>query len=271
MRPRQRQGSDPAQADPQIRLPGSMNTGQETPRRRRLPTLAGPGLLRPGLPVVSIGPMSRTWVSLGIALAVLAGAGPGCKVKDPPPITAEWRDDFERRSIGGDYYKTGGGYAIADGALSAKGSYNHPLWLRKKLPRDVIIELDTWSNTPDGDIKVEVFGDGSSHAENKGQYTSTGYVLVMGGWNNSKSLLARGNEHGQQLVERTTPRVQPGKRYHWKIRRQGKRIDWWVDDMETPFLSYEDPRPLEGAGHRYFGFNNWESDSWFDNLVITPL
>jgi len=29
--------------------------------------------------------------------------------------------------------------------------------------------------------------------------------------------------------------------------------------------------PLEGAGHEYFALNNWETDTWFDNLVITPL
>ena len=38
-----------------------------------------------------------------------------------------------------------------------------------------------------------------------------------------------------------------------------------------PFLVYDDPHPLEGAGHEYFGFNNWETDTWFDNLVISPL
>jgi hypothetical protein len=41
--------------------------------------------------------------------------------------------------------------------------------------------------------------------------------------------------------------------------------------MDTPFLTYEDKNPLVGEGHEYFGFNNWESDSWFDNLSITPL
>jgi hypothetical protein len=41
--------------------------------------------------------------------------------------------------------------------------------------------------------------------------------------------------------------------------------------MTTPFLRYEDPRPLENAGHEYLGFNNWETDTWFDNLVIAPL
>ncbi len=208
-----------------------------------------------------------TALLVGLGLA----ASSGCKVEDPPPITEAWTDTFDRGSIGGDYYKTGGGHHIEDGALGTKGSYNHPLWLRKKLPRDLVIEFDAWSNSPDGDIKVEVFGDGRSHARNKGQYTSTGYVLIMGGWNNSKSLLARGNEHGKNLVERRTPKVQVGKRYHWKIRRQDKVIEWWVDDMNQPFLRYEDSHPYEGAGHEYFGFNNWESDSWFDNLTITPL
>lgn len=214
---------------------------------------------------------ARMGIVLSVVSAAVMGASPGCKVQDPPPITEQWTDDFERQSIGSNYYETGGGYAIEDGALRTKGSYNHPLWLRKRLPRDVLIELDAWSMSPDGDIKVEIFGDGSSHAEHKGQYTSTGYVLIMGGWGNSKSILARGNEHGRQLEQRTAPKVEVGKRYHWKIRRQGNRVDWWVDDMNEPFLSYEDPSPLEGPGHRYFGFNNWESDSWFDNIVVTPL
>jgi hypothetical protein len=203
------------------------------------------------------------------ALPVIAPALSGCKVKDPPPITERWTDDFERTAIGSNYYKTGGGYEIEDGALRTQGSYNHPLWLRKKLPPDVVVELDAWSNTPDGDIKVELFGDGVSHARDKGQYTSSGYVLIMGGWSNSKSMIARGNEHGKELVERTQPRVQPGKRYRWKIQRKDGRIDWWVDG--EPFLSYEDDEPLRGNGNHYLGFNNWESDSRFDNLVITPL
>ena len=53
--------------------------------------------------------------------------------------------------------------------------------------------------------------------------------------------------------------------------RQGGRLDWYVDDMQTPFLSLDDPDPYKGSGHRYFGFNNWQSDAYFDNLVISPL
>lgn len=204
-----------------------------------------------------------------MALAALASTG--CKVKDPPPITEHWVDDFERTSIGGNYYKTGGGHRIVDGALSTQGSYNHPLWLRKKLPRNVIVEFDAWSNSMVGDIKVELFGDGVSYDPDRGRYKSSGYVFIMGGWNNSKSMIARGDEHGKDLVERRRPKVEPGKRYRWKIKREDDVIEWWVDDSERPFLTYEDNNPLVGDGHEYFGFNNWESDSWFDNLSVTPL
>lgn len=209
----------------------------------------------------------KWFVLIGVALLSVAA----CKIDDPPPIASAWSDDFERAEIGGDYRPTADNYEIVNGALSAKGAFNHPLWLRKKLPAEVSIELDAWSNSSDGDIKVELFGDGESHAENKGAYTSSGYVVIMGGWNNSKSLVAKGNEHGKELVERQTPKVEKGKRYHWKIVKKGKDIDWYVDDMETPFLSLEDPNPLSGKGHEYFAINNWQSDSWFDNVTITPL
>src|SRR5262245_23648515 len=104
-----------------------------------------------------------------------------CKVKDPPPLTDEWKDDFDRGSIGGDYYESGEGYELDHGALSAKGAHNHPLWLRKKLPRDVRIEFECWSTETRGDIKVEVFGDGKSYDPDGGAYTATGYEVIFGG------------------------------------------------------------------------------------------
>jgi hypothetical protein len=205
-----------------------------------------------------------------VAAALLLSLA-ACKVKDPPPITERWVDGFDRDEPGSSYYQTGDGYRVTGGALNAKGGYNKPLWLRKKLPRNVEVTLTAWSTSPDGDIKVEIFGDGQSFDSDKGGYTSTAYVLVQGGWRNSKSIIARQNEHGQDLVSRTGPRVVAGQKYKWKIVRQGSVITWYVDDMETPYLRYDDPRPLDGTGHEYFGFNNWEADTWFDDLVVTPL
>jgi hypothetical protein len=194
-----------------------------------------------------------------------------CKVKDPPPITEEWTDSFQRDEIGGDYYQSGDGYRIANDTLSAKGAHNHPLWLRKKLPRDIRIEFDCWSTEQRGDLKVEVFGDGKSYDPDGGAYTATGYEVIFGGWYNSKSIIARLDEHGKDVVQNVTVKVVPQKHYHWRIERTGKVLTWFIDDMQTPFLKLDDPAPLEGQSHEYFGFNNWETDTWFDNLVITPL
>lgn len=194
-----------------------------------------------------------------------------CKVKDPLPVTEPWTDGFERGEVGADYYESGPGYQVASGALSARGAHNHPLWLRKRLPRDVRIELDCWSNEERGDIKVELFGDGRSYDPDGGAYKATGYELIFGGWFNSKSIIARLDEHGKDVVADTRLKVQPTRRYHWRIERTGKQLRWWIDDAPAPFLEFDDPTPLEGNGHDYFGFNNWETDTWFDNLVVTPL
>jgi hypothetical protein len=209
----------------------------------------------------------------GLAVVLAAAAVPtlACKVADPPPITATWSDTFERGDIGGNYRDTSDVFAIVNGALNARGAYNHPLWLRKRLPRDVVIELDVWAKSSDGDLKIEVFGDGESYAHDQGAYRATAYVLCMGGWNNSQSFIAREDEHGRDRKTRQQPRVEIDRRYHWKVVRQGQKLDWFVDDMTTPFLSYDDPTPLAGGGHEYMGFNNWKSDAWFDNLTITPL
>jgi hypothetical protein len=208
---------------------------------------------------------------LPLVLGALGLAAWGCKVADPPPITGPWTDNFERDSIGANYKPTADAYQLTNGVLEVKGAFNHPLWLRKKLPEQVAVELDVWVTSPDGDLKVEIFGDGESHAVDKGAYTSSGYVLCMGGWHNSKSFIARGNEHASDMPIRVQPKVVIGQKYRWKIVRQGGRLDWYVDDMSTPFLSLDDSAPLRGAGHDYFGFNNWQSHAHFDNLSVTPL
>jgi hypothetical protein len=204
-------------------------------------------------------------------LALCALAITACKQPDPPPVGDEFRDDFARDAIGGNYVATADVYRIKDGQLNVSKGYNHPLWLRKKLPADAVVELDVRSMSPEGDMKIELFGDGESHARDRGAYNATGYVFIMGGWGNSKSEIARGDEHGGDVPSRTEPKVEPGKTYHWKIVRKGGHIEWFVDDMTTPFLTFDDARPFTGAGHEYLGFNDWESDLWFDNLVVRKL
>jgi hypothetical protein len=203
-----------------------------------------------------------------VVVAVLMAA---CKVTDPPTITSAFTDQFERADVGELYLPSGDGYRLHAGALSARGAHNHPMWLRRRLPENVRIEFDCWSTEPRGDIKVEVFGDGHSFDPDGGAYTATGYEVIFGGWYNSKSIIARLDEHGKNMVERRQPKVVPNQRYHWRIERKAGKLTWWIDDMTTPFLSYDDPQPLTGDDHGYFAFNNWETDTWFDNLTINPL
>ena len=204
-----------------------------------------------------------------VTAALLAMVTIGCR-KPLDRMTKSFSDDFNRPSIGPDYLNTSEQVKLVDGALSIKGAHNHPLWLKKPLPENYRIELNAWSNSPDGDLKVEINGDGSYYSTEP-DYTSTGYVLIFGGWHNSKSMIVRGFEHGKDMIERVGPKVELGKHYHWIIERQGQTINWYIDDPKTPFLTYHDDAPWTGADHAFFAFNNWESDSWFDDLTITPL
>jgi hypothetical protein len=169
------------------------------------------------------------------------------------------------------------------------------LWLKAKLPDNVVVEFDARSQSPEGDIKCEIFGDGTDHA--------SGYVLIHGGWNNSLSIIARLDEHGTSLAalqaeagriqreknlpdadvvrtglfrENTRMRVeanpfpvQIGKTEHWRIERRGSLLVWSIDGKE--FMRFDDPFPLKGKGHDRFGFSSWEAQLYFDNLSITPL
>jgi hypothetical protein len=177
-------------------------------------------------------------------------------------------DDFERTELGPHWRNTGGSYQITDGKLRVRGSRNKPLWLRRTLPRDVRIEVDVRSESPQGDIKLEVFGDGVSKAT-QASYTATSYVVIFGGWNNTKNVIARLDEHGADRVEGPPRKVEPGRTYHMKIERKGDTIAAWADDQLLARMV--DPNPLWGAGHDHFALNNWQSELWFDNLRITPL
>ncbi len=203
-------------------------------------------------------------------------AGCTCvEIAPPHAITAPFRDDFDRAELGPGWRSTvevgnEGAYRIVDGELVASGAYNHPLWLGRPIPRDAVIEFDCWSSSDDGDLKVEVWGDGKSFATDRiGAYTSTSYNFIFGGWHNQISTLARMHEHGEDRQTRRAPRVDKGRRYHWRIVRRGGHLDWSIDGQ--PFLAFQDPAPLEGDGHRYFSFNDWEAELHFDHLLITPL
>lgn len=196
-----------------------------------------------------------------------------------PPLGEGFRDDFEREEIGGDYEVLSDAWAISDGWLCAQNARNQGIWLKRRLPRDVRIEFDAVALSDDGDIKVELFGDGASGATGVSYNDATGYVAIYGGWKNSEHVLARLDEHGE---DRKTIRVEPGsddpaaapvrsgQPYHFKFeRRHGNMLVMSVNGSTV--LELEDPAPLAGRGHEHFAFNEWTAPVCFDNLSIEPL
>jgi hypothetical protein len=193
----------------------------------------------------------------------------GCTPQGDPGIGPQgFRDDFDRAELGEHWHNTGGPYRLEQGQLRVQGARNRPLWLRRTLPRDVRIEVDVRSESPEGDIKLEVFGDGVSKATSD-SYTATSYVIILGGWGNSLNVLARLDEHGADRVVGPRRPVEQGRTYRLRIEWRGRVLTVYVDGERLMHL--EDDDPLEGRGHDHFAFNNWQSELWFDNLVIEPL
>lgn len=208
--------------------------------------------------------MRIAWLAL--AGGALAGCGP---TSAGETLRAPFTDRFERARLGDDWRSTAeDAYSIVGGQLRVQGARNHPLWLRKRLPRNVRVEFTARSESAAGDIKAEIFGDGRSYAT-EDSYTATSYVVIFGGWHNSLSAIARMNEHGDDRETRASPRVVPGRTYRLRIERRGKTLGWWVDGERM--LAMEDDAPLEGPGHDAFAFNDWEAEVYFDDLVVTPL
>ncbi len=213
--------------------------------------------------------MTRAWAAAWLGLAA-AGCAEEPRTYSTRAAQGEviFSDDFERQELGEAWAPTGEGARIEQGVLQVQGLQNHPLWLAQKLPDDLRIEFDAWAGTEEGDIKIELGGDGTSSARSI-NYVASGYVVIFGGWNNTQNAIVRRNEHGQQKAVTSDPKVEPDQRYHVVITRIGGEIRWEVNGREV--LTYEDEHPLQGPGHEHFAFSGWEAPTQFDNLVIEAI
>jgi hypothetical protein len=181
---------------------------------------------------------------------------------------------------GPDWMATAPGiWRIEAGRLCGEHARNHGIWLNRALPANLRIEFDAFSDSADGDLKAEYWGDGRSYATALSYTNATSYLTIYGGWHNKFHVLARINEHGNDRKEITVdpnsddPREKPvvaGQGYHFKVERSdGKTVRWWIDGNEM--LSYPDSAPLTGPGHDHFGFNDWDAKVCFDNVRVVVL
>lgn len=196
-----------------------------------------------------------------------------------PELGGEFKDEFERPTLGPNWRITTGRWRIEEGKVCVAGARNHPMWLKRRLPVNASIEFDAVSASSDGDIKAEFWGDGRSGATSASYTNATSYLTIWGGWKNQFHVLARVDEHAKTRQELAVDpassefkhkAVEPNRSYHFRVeRRDGRTVQWFVD--ESPILTYSDAEPLVGAGHEHFGFNNWEVPVCFDNLHVKAL
>lgn len=239
------------------------------------------------------------WVVLGGCVPEgppTSGSGAGAQ-KAPKPVQAApkasaqaaggaramldepFEDTFNRDELGADWNALSPAWKIRSGKLCVRGAKNHGAWLLKRLPVNVRIEFDAVAEAPDGDLKAEVFGDGTSFATGASYTNATSYLVILGGWKNKKHVLARLDEHGDDRLEidveenaddeRARP-VEVGQPYRFRVEREdGKTLRWSVNGHD--YFELSDPNPLLGSGHEYLGFNNWDAPVCFDNVKVVPL
>jgi hypothetical protein len=215
------------------------------------------------------------------------GAAPSAPPAEASPadplLDAVFEDGFERAGgsldLGPSWRATSPAWRLSNGRLCGENARNHPVWLARRLPRNAVIEFQALSESPEGDIKAEFWGDGRSSASGQSYTDATSYLTIFGGWKNRFHVLARRDEHapdrreiklvpgGADLI---TGSVVPHRVYQFRVeRRDGHAVRWQVDDMDI--LTYRDDEPLQGPGHEHFGFNDWQVRVCFDNLRVTPL
>lgn len=209
-------------------------------------------------------------VIVPVLAAALALVPLACLVGKDPKLQEAFVENFDSGRLDPQVWRvTHEGYEVRDGSLFVEGAKNHPLWLRRRVPCDVRIDFVAWSESLEGDIKVELFGDGRSTADDEGAYTGTGYVIIFGGWRNTVNTIARKDEHAGRVSLEEDTKVEKGRRYRFSIRAKGNRLEWFLDGRL--FLDYEDKDPICGPGNEHFGFSNWSTPVHFDDLSITPL
>lgn len=247
-------------------------------RRRALPIVP----LIAGLSLAACVPEGPATTNASASAKPSAAAALPAKAKVAPVgplISAPFEDIFDRVELGPDWNALGPAWKVQNGKLCARGARNKGIWLKRRLPVNARIEFDAFAESPEGDIKAELWGDGVSGATGTSYTNATSYLAILGGWKNTKHVLARLDEHGDDRLELDVDKasdderlraVSPGQAYRFKIERaDGKTLSWWVNDIE--YFDFSDTEPLTGAGHEHLGFNDWDAPVCFDNLKITPL
>ncbi len=218
--------------------------------------------------VIGLNSFSSHALSIYLVSSMLLGVV-GCQTREiikGDGKTLIFEDDFERAELGPQWVRGEGEggqgqWRIEHGALVGSNIKNDPLWWTGQLPDQARVEFDATALSDEGDLKFEIFGDGKVHA--------SGYVVIFGGWKNALDVIARLDEHGQDRKAQPSRKATKGKTFRLAAERIDGTLKWFVDGELV--MSYPDTKPLRGARHRGFAFNDWSAPVRFDNIKIYRL
>lgn len=214
--------------------------------------------------------------ALVLALTIIAcTALAGCKKRPrrrPLPTDAGlaggkllFEEDFEEGLA--NWTARSKNWRVVDGRLYTgdRPNENKGLWLNDVvLPHNVRIEFEATAvkgkrATFEGDIKCEFGGEKAEHA--------SGYMIIFGGWKNTVNTIAKQDEHGEgRLAVDSKKKVKEDETYRFSVVRIEGEVKWFLGDQLL--LSVKDSSPLYGG---VFGFNNWNSRVYFDNVRVYAL
>ena len=177
-------------------------------------------------------------------------------------------DDFERETLGENWVferiaseDKPATWTIEGGWVKNDDAKNQGAWT-KVLPEtgDVRIEFLAKSDKPKtgrfpGDLKCEAFATEPAHEK--------GYSFINGGWNNQFDTIAKLGEHSADDKRKAALPVGEGQVHRFAVILDGTKLHLFRDGSHL--YTYEDPNPVRGP---WFGFNNWLSNTSFDELAV---
>jgi hypothetical protein len=169
--------------------------------------------------------------------------------------TLQFSDDFERQDLGNDWRSVAGDWRIVRGVLTtgAPSGNSYKLLCLKDFPGAQRLEYDASTDTP-GDLSAVLA------ADQNGAWDS-GYFFGFGSdENQSSKLRIQGGEPHFYFGK-----VEPGKVYHVVCQREGDTVTHTVDGKTL--LTFKDPKPLTGEGHRRISLYIWPAGR-MDNVKV---
>lgn len=163
-----------------------------------------------------------------------------------------------------------GNWTIVDGQLESTGGYGKMLMggFDDIHLNDYTVECDIiyTSSAMNGGLLFRTTNASTGGADDNpvlGTDFLQGYIFFAG----TTSVALGKHNYGWQSLASASKNVSIGEPHHMKVEVEGATIRCYMDDMETPLITYTDNKPfITGRA----GFRAHNSSIRFDNFVVTP-